>query len=85
MTKVFVYTTSTCPWCRRAKDYLADRYVSFKEINVVRDKEAAAEMVQETGQSAVPVMKIGETWIVGFHPPTIEGALRRAGLGARHQ
>ncbi len=78
--EVLVFTTSTCPWCKRAKDYLADNNLSFREVNVERDEEAAAEMVKETGQSAVPVIKIGETWIVGFHPPTIERVLAKAGL-----
>ena len=80
MTEVTVFTTSTCPWCRRAKEYLAARGLSFREVNVERDAGAAQEMVGATGQSAVPVVKIGETWIVGFHPPTIDGALARAGL-----
>lgn len=82
MNEVLVFTTSTCPWCKRTKDYLADKSLSFREINVERDEEAAAEMFEKTGQSAVPVIKIGETWIVGFHPPTIERELTRAGLGA---
>ena len=80
MTEVMVFTTSTCPWCRRAKEYLAARDLSFREVNVERDAAAAEEMVGATGQSAVPVIKIGETYIVGFHPPTIERELAKAGL-----
>lgn len=82
MSEVVVFTTSTCPWCRRAKEYLANKNLSFREVNVERDAEAAEEMVQATGQMAVPVVKIGETWVVGFHPPTIDQTLARAGLGA---
>lgn len=84
MSEVVVFTTSTCPWCRRAKEYLANKNLSFREVNVERDAEAAEEMVQATGQMAVPVVKIGETWVVGFHPPTIDQTLARAGLGAGH-
>ena len=82
MSEVMVFTTSTCPWCRRAKEYLAARGLSFREVNVERDAEAAEEMVEATGQTAVPVVKIGETWVVGFHPPTIDQTLARAGRGA---
>ncbi len=82
MTEVVVFTTSTCPWCGRANEYLAGKNLSFREMNVERDEEAAKAMVEKTGQSAVPVIKIGETWIVGFHPPTIERELAKAGLPA---
>jgi glutaredoxin 3 len=82
MTQVLVFTTSTCPWCRRAKECLAAKGLSFREVNVERDEEAFRQMVEMTGRMAVPVLKIGETWLVGFHPPTIERALTRTGLGA---
>ena len=85
MTEVLVFTTSTCPWCRRAKEYLANKNLSFREVNVERDAGAAAEMVEATGQTAVPVVKIGESWVVGFHPPTIDRALERAGLATAGQ
>ncbi|QIN84488.1 NrdH-redoxin [Rubrobacter tropicus] len=80
MAEVLVFTTSTCPWCRRAKEYLANKNLSFREVNVERDAAAAEEMVEATGQSAVPALKIGDTWVVGFHPPTIDRAFARAGL-----
>jgi len=80
VAEVLVYTTSTCPWCRRAKEYLANKNLSFREVNVERDEGAAREMVEATGQTAVPVLKIEGTWIVGFHPPTIERVLAEAGL-----
>lgn len=82
MTEVRVYTTSACPWCTRAKEYLAGKNLSFREVNVERDGEAASAMIEATGQAAVPVIKIGATWIVGFHPPSIDRALAEADLGA---
>jgi glutaredoxin len=39
VSKVLVFSTSTCSWCRRAKRYLKERGVPFKEINVGFDKE----------------------------------------------
>lgn len=82
MTEISVYTTSTCPWCRQAKQHLTGKNLPFREVNVERDEGAAREMVEKTGQAAVPVVKIGDVWIVGFHPPTIERELARVGLGA---
>src|SRR5919107_5701567 len=34
MSKVVLFSTSTCSWCRRAKRYFRERRVPFKEINV---------------------------------------------------
>jgi glutaredoxin 3 len=34
MSRVVLFSTSTCSWCRRAKGYFKERRVPFKEINV---------------------------------------------------
>ena len=77
MSKVLVFSTSTCSWCRRAKRYLKERGVPFKEINVERDADAAREIVRKTGQTGVPVIKIGWRWIVGFDKEQIDRELAR--------
>ena len=51
--------------------------VSFKEINVERDPAAARDLVKKTGQSGVPVIKIGGAWIVGFDKGRIDRELAR--------
>jgi glutaredoxin 3 len=77
VSKVLVFSTSTCSWCRRAKRYLKVRGVPFKEINVERDADAAREIVRKTGQTGVPVIKIGSRWIVGFDKEQIDRELAR--------
>ncbi|MGE5549248.1 MAG: glutaredoxin family protein, partial [Bacteroidota bacterium] len=32
MEQVTVYTTPTCPWCDRLKDYLREKGVSYNEV-----------------------------------------------------
>ncbi len=75
MPKVILLSTSTCSWCRRAKKYFMENRVSFKEINVERDLNAAHDLQKKTGQTGVPVIKIGNKWIVGFDQPAIEREL----------
>jgi glutaredoxin len=41
-----IYTTPTCPYCKLAKEFLREKNVSFDEINVAEDTEAAKEMVR---------------------------------------
>ncbi len=66
MSKVVLFSTSTCSWCRRAKRYFKEHRVPFKEVDVERDPKAARDIVRKTGQTGVPVIKIGNRWIVGF-------------------
>ena len=75
MAKVLLFSTSTCSWCRRAKRYFKEQQVPFKEVNIERDPEAAREIVRKTGQTGVPVIKIGSNWIVGFDRERIDKEL----------
>ncbi|MDP8899562.1 MAG: NrdH-redoxin [Actinomycetota bacterium] len=77
MAKVIVFSTPTCSWCRRAKRHFKEQRVPFKEINVERDPAAARDLVRKTGQSGVPVIKIGNSWIVGFDKERIDRELAR--------
>jgi proteasome-associated ATPase len=44
MSRVVLFSTSTCSWCRRAKRYFRENRVPFKEISVERDQDAAREI-----------------------------------------
>lgn len=72
---VTVYTTPTCPWCTRVKEYLREKNVSFTEKNVAADRAAAMEMVKKSGQMGVPVIDINGRIIVGFDKEAIDRAL----------
>lgn len=78
--RVIVFTTPTCSWCRRTKDYLRQQRVTFREVDVSRDATAARDLVRRTGQTGVPVIEIDGRPIVGFDKPTID---RLLGLGGR--
>jgi glutaredoxin 3 len=75
MAKVVMFSTSTCSWCRRAKRYFKEQRVPFKEVNIERDPQAARDIVRKTGQTGVPVIKIGSSWIVGFDKERVEKEL----------
>jgi len=72
---VKVYSTSSCPWCTVAKNYLSQKNVKFEDVN--RDREAAMEMVRKSGQRGVPVLDINGSIIVGFDQTAIDNALRK--------
>lgn len=72
---VTVYSTPTCPFCHKTKDYLKEKGVEFEDVNVAEDQARAEEMVKKSGQMGVPVLDINGTIIVGFDQPKIDEAL----------
>ena len=69
-----IYTTITCPWCHRVKDYLKTNSIEFTEFDVNTNQLAAMEMVEKTGQMGVPVIDAGGTIIIGFDKNAIDKA-----------
>lgn len=69
---VKVYSTPTCSWCKVTKNYLKSKNVSFEDIDVSKDREAAMEMIQKSGQRGVPVVDINGNIIVGFDQRSID-------------
>jgi len=73
--KVVVYTTNTWPWCHRAKEYLSRKGITFTEYNVTNDREKARELIQKSGQMAVPVILVDDKVVVGFNQPKLDELL----------
>ncbi|AKM19256.1 glutaredoxin family protein [Geobacillus stearothermophilus] len=71
MAQVTVYTTTTCPYCVMAKNFLRAQGIPFKEVNVELDPEAARRLVETTGQMGVPQIEIGGRWVLGYDPDAI--------------
>jgi mycoredoxin len=74
-SKVVVYGTTTCPFCAKAREYLAEKKVAFTDFNV--DKSQAAEQKYKMlNVKAVPAILIGDRLITGFRPDAIDDALK---------
>lgn len=72
---VTVYSTPTCPYCIRAKQFLKDNNIQFEDIDVSADQAAGQKMVEKSGQMSVPVLDIDGEIIVGFDKGKITQAL----------
>ena len=70
-----VYSTPTCPWCTVAKKYLTTKNVAFEDLDVSKNREAAMERVEKSGQRGVPVIEINGNFIVGFDQAKIDKLL----------
>lgn len=73
---VKIYTTSMCPYCTTAKDFLKENKIKFEEINLENNEQAVSEMIEKSGQTGVPVLDINGKIIVGFDVESIKKALK---------
>ena len=72
--KIKVYSTESCIWCCKAKDFLEEHKIQFEDVDVNKNKEAATEMIKKSGQTGVPVLDINGNIIVGFDVDKIKKA-----------
>lgn len=73
--KVVIYSTPTCPYCKRAKQYFSQKRIPYIEHNVAEDKKAADEMIKISGQIGVPVITIDDEVVVGFNQALVDKLL----------
>ena len=69
--KITVYSTPTCPYCVKLKQFLKDKNIVFEDIDVSKDQEKAEEMVKKSGQMGVPVLDVDGQIITGFDKEAI--------------
>ena len=67
MTRVVLYTTPYCGYCRAAKHLLSKNGVTFTEIDVSEDMERRREMIARAlGGRTVPQIFINDTHVCGY-------------------
>lgn len=64
---VIVYSTPTCAWCNKLKDFLNEQGVAYVDKDVSSDPEAAKELISKSGQLGVPVVDVNGNILVGFN------------------
>lgn len=72
---VVVYSTPTCPWCKKAKDYLTQKGIAYTNYDVSTDRDKAKEMIDKSKQMGVPVITIDNQVVIGFNQPQIDKLL----------
>jgi glutaredoxin 3 len=66
MKSVTVYTADPCARCGKAKALLARHGIAFDEVNLSKDPDGRAQLVQRTGLMTFPQIVIGEHAIGGL-------------------
>ncbi len=75
--EVTLYTTPTCSWCKKLKEWLKKKKVSYQEHDVTESDSAREIMIDKSGQMAVPVIEIAGEIIVGFDEARLEEILKK--------
>ena len=74
--KVTIYSTPTCPYCKRAKQLLSKKGIEFDDFDVSSDKAAFEKMKEISGGArSVPVIAVCDQVMVGFEEAELEKAL----------
>ncbi len=68
---------STCPWCKKAKEYLTQKGIAYTDINVATDRNAAKAMIKKSGQMSVPVITVDDEMVIGFNQPQLDKLLAK--------
>jgi glutaredoxin-like protein NrdH len=78
---MFLYTLSTCVWCKKTKQFLVDMGVKYDYIDVdllvgAEQEKVMKELAKVNPQGGFPTILINkEKTIVGFQPDAIKEAL----------
>lgn len=73
--EIKIYSTPSCAYCHMAKEYFKSKGLDFEDFDVMKDLPKRQEMITETGQMAVPVIKINGKIVVGFNKRKINELL----------
>jgi len=66
MAQITVYTTDPCSFCARVKQLLTQRGLAYEEINLSKDPQGRAELVERTGMLSFPQVVIEDEVLGGF-------------------
>lgn len=69
--KIRIFSTPSCPYCHTLKQFLANKGFAFEDIDVGKNEQARQLLIEKTGKMEVPVIAIGEEFIVGFEKKRI--------------
>lgn len=74
MKDIKIYTTSTCHFCKVAKEYFTSKNIPFEAVDINSNKDELDRFIG-AGHRSVPVIEIGDTTIVGWDQAKVEAAL----------
>ena len=75
MHQVTIFTTPTCVYCTRAKEFFKKNNIAYQERDVAADQKARQDMITRSGQMGVPVIDVDGKLTIGFDQTRLKEAL----------
>jgi glutaredoxin len=81
--KLFLYTLSTCGWCKKTKEYLRENGMAYEYIDVDKvtqddQKQVITELKKRNVPLAFPIIIVDDEQVIsGFKKQAIEEALAK--------
>ncbi len=66
MSQIKMLTSPTCSYCHAAKNLFEQQGIAYQEIDLIKDRELAQQLLVQSGQRTVPQIFINEEPIGGF-------------------
>jgi glutaredoxin len=76
--QITMYSTEWCGVCTRARKYMHDKRIPFKELDVEKDEQARRSAHALNPRGGVPTIAIDKEVLVGFSPESLEHHISRA-------
>jgi len=76
-SRIVLYSADWCGACKKAKRHLDDRGIAYQERNV-DDPRFAAELLEKTGERAIPVIEVDGRILTGFNARGYDQLIDRA-------
>lgn len=70
-----IYTSPTCHWCKKLKEWLKKKRLAYIEHDVVESETARDEVIDKSGKMALPLIEIDGQVIVGFDEKRLEALI----------
>jgi GrxC family glutaredoxin len=64
--EIIIYSKDYCPYCDRAKEFFAQRGLTYREIDVAVDPKAYQELKARTHHMTVPQIFFDELFVGGY-------------------
>ncbi len=71
-TKVVLYRTAWCGYCKRAAAYMHQQKIQFVERDIELDDRSHAEYQRLGGKGSIPLIQFGDKTMMGFAQETFD-------------
>lgn len=77
-----MYTAKWCSDCKRAKEFLKERNISYKEVDIEENPGAVDIIIQACGKRVLPTLEFKDRFMDGnhFQREKFEADLREIGV-----